>query len=145
MRILFGQYEFSKSSKNIYGYLCINHDEKYFPDHEWTDFLYPVFVWWADSFITAYKNNSEIKMPFMDGEFCMQGIIDGTNMIISCYNSYVCEGHIFDSFCCKVVEFRNELIYAIKECKNIFEGEGEISLANECATKINLLSKMILI
>lgn len=144
MRILFSQYEFQNISKNIYGSLCISHDEKYFPDQEWTDFLYPVLIWWTDSFITACRKKSEIKMLFMDGEFCMRGIIDEDNIIISCFDSYICEGRSLDSFGCKAIEFKNELVHVLTECQNTFESVNEIVLANECATKINMLSKLIL-
>lgn len=144
MRILTGQYELSKSTKNIYGPLCINHNEKYFPNHEWTDFPYPILTWWADSFITAYKKNSKIEMLFMDGEYCMIGNIDRNIMTVLCYDSYTCKGYAVDSFDCEVTQFKDELSNVLTECKNTFKSANEVALAKECESKIDGLSNLFL-
>lgn len=141
--VLSDDIEYSKLSGNIYGSLCIKDGDMLFPDGEWTDLICPVLNWWADEFIRAVMHEGRMRLMFMDGTYCMMGMIKGKNIEISCYDNYSCEGEPLEKFVCSADEFRNELIKGLRLCHAMLSDVNDMKGSEKCEGQIKALAEIV--
>lgn len=142
--VLGNDFEYIKENGSIYASLCINFENIYFPDKQWTDFIYPVLDWWSNEFINAYKYHMHMKLLFMDGTYSMIGNINEKELKLECFNNYLGQGNALEEMTCEAAVFRNELVKSLRKCYRIFSDENDIALNERCNKQITLLSGLII-
>ncbi len=118
-------FNYSKTSQNIYSTFFVKCNDIEFPDREWLDFPFAVLKMWCEKVLTEVieVQNSEFSLYFMDGPFYIYCIKNDTEINMQFINNRknkIIQNEVVistDEFIREIIKVSSKLIYQMKDLR----------------------------